>query len=129
MDEQVINEVYAEVLGPEKRNTVRGYGIGVTWADVPGVIIERSGFSKEVRILQENLANARNQINASEIEVHRLRDEQDNIRKENDAALARHKAELEISFKDKLAEELNKVMQSVGFANLTSALEVLKRLA
>ena len=96
---------------------------------MPGVITERRGISKEVQNLQENLANALNQINASEIEVHRLRDEQDKMRKENEATLARHKAELEISFKDKLAEELNKVMQSTGFANLTFALEVLKGLA
>lgn len=51
------------------------------------------------------------------------------MREENDAVLARHKAELESSFKDKLAEDLNQLIQSAGFANLTYALAVLKGLA
>ncbi|TQE06273.1 hypothetical protein C1H46_008122 [Malus baccata] len=38
---EVRNRIYAELLGPEKRNQVRGFGLGVGWADVPGIVTEQ----------------------------------------------------------------------------------------
>ncbi|KAM0998072.1 hypothetical protein EV2_008147 [Malus domestica] len=37
---EVRNRIVAKVLGPEKRNHVRGFGLRGGWADVPGIIIE-----------------------------------------------------------------------------------------
>ena len=48
-------EMYAEVLGKEKGNRVRGLGAGVTWDEVPGIHVEERGVSKEVQLLREKL--------------------------------------------------------------------------
>ncbi|TQD84375.1 hypothetical protein C1H46_030084 [Malus baccata] len=50
---EVRNRIYAEVLGPEKRNQVRGFGLGVGWADVLEIVIKQRGISKEVKYLRE----------------------------------------------------------------------------
>ncbi|CAN6720130.1 unnamed protein product [Malus baccata var. baccata] len=39
---EVRNRIYAELLGPEKRNQVRGFGLGVGWADVPGIYLREA---------------------------------------------------------------------------------------
>ncbi|PQQ09276.1 uncharacterized protein Pyn_01948 [Prunus yedoensis var. nudiflora] len=50
---EVRNQIFAAVMGPEKRNAVRGYGIGVHWKDVPNIITERRGISREVQQQRE----------------------------------------------------------------------------
>jgi hypothetical protein len=52
---EIREEMYAEVLGKEKGNRVRGLGAGVTWDEVPGIHVEERGVSKEVQLLREKL--------------------------------------------------------------------------
>lgn len=49
---EVIEDIYAEVFGVEKRNRVRGMGTGYTWSDVPFIHTEKRGVSKEVEALR-----------------------------------------------------------------------------
>ncbi|KAL6269973.1 hypothetical protein ACE6H2_026884 [Prunus campanulata] len=49
-----INIVYAEVLGREKGNRVRGYGIGVRTEDVLGVLREKRGLRLEFDDMRES---------------------------------------------------------------------------
>lgn len=65
---EVLNELFAEHFGPEKRNTVRGYGIGVEWADVPGILTEKEMVANDVGAL-------RSQVEDSREEIARLREE------------------------------------------------------
>ncbi|KAK9921688.1 hypothetical protein M0R45_030190 [Rubus argutus] len=46
-----VTEVYSEVLGPEKRNKVRGFLAGVSWLDVPGVATQEQDISRELQEL------------------------------------------------------------------------------
>ncbi|TQD70796.1 hypothetical protein C1H46_043669 [Malus baccata] len=39
--DEVRHIVYTDVLGPEKNNRVKGFGTGVVWSDMPGIIIEK----------------------------------------------------------------------------------------
>ncbi|KAM1141117.1 hypothetical protein ACFX19_041826 [Malus domestica] len=50
---EVRNRIFAEVLRPEKRNQVHGFGLGVGWANVSGIITEQRGISREVKYLRE----------------------------------------------------------------------------
>ncbi|KAM1382714.1 hypothetical protein ACFX2F_035147 [Malus domestica] len=50
---EVCNRIYAEVLRSEKRNQVQGFGLGVGWANVPGIVTQQRGISKEVKYLRE----------------------------------------------------------------------------
>lgn len=47
----VLNELFVEHFGPETRNTVRGYGIGVEWNDVSGIQTNRRRVCSEVEAL------------------------------------------------------------------------------
>ena len=40
-------------MGPEKRYRVRGYGVGVKWSDVPGIVTEKSGLTNRVQALND----------------------------------------------------------------------------
>jgi septal ring factor EnvC (AmiA/AmiB activator) len=40
-------------MGPEKRNRVRGYGVGVKWSDIPGIVTENSGITNRVQALND----------------------------------------------------------------------------
>ncbi|TQD81975.1 hypothetical protein C1H46_032438 [Malus baccata] len=68
--DEVCHIVYADVLGPEKNNHVRGFRTGTVWFDVPGIIIETRGISKEVKGLR---ASYEEQRKAANIEIVRLR--------------------------------------------------------
>lgn len=48
----VRNKLYVERFGPEKRNRVRGYGAGVQWRHVPGILTKKQGISSEVQSLR-----------------------------------------------------------------------------
>ncbi|KAK9951305.1 hypothetical protein M0R45_006759 [Rubus argutus] len=64
----VLNELFGEHFGPETRNTVRGYGLGVEWNDVPGIQINRRGVGREV-------ASLRIELEASRTVIEKLQDE------------------------------------------------------
>ncbi|CAN6712038.1 unnamed protein product [Malus baccata var. baccata] len=68
--EQVCHNVYADVLGPERYNRVRGFGTGVVWSDVPGIRIEKIGICREVEAIT---AAYKEKIKAANIEIERLK--------------------------------------------------------
>ena len=47
------NEIFTLVMGPEKHNRVRGYGVGATWADVPGIVTQKNGLKHQVKALRD----------------------------------------------------------------------------
>ncbi|KAM2593523.1 hypothetical protein TB1_042662 [Malus domestica] len=68
--EQVCHNVYADVLGPEKYNRVKGFGTGVVWSDVPGIRTEKRGICREVEAITVAYEE---QIKAANIEIERLK--------------------------------------------------------
>ncbi|KAM2507476.1 hypothetical protein ACFX1W_029789 [Malus domestica] len=68
--EQVCHNVYADVLGPERYNRVRGFGTGVVWSDVPGIRTEKRQICREVEAIT---AAYEEQIKAANIEIERLK--------------------------------------------------------
>ncbi|KAM2811274.1 hypothetical protein COP1_043956 [Malus domestica] len=68
--EQVCHNVYADVLGPERYNRVRGFGTGVVWSDVPGIRTEKRRICREVEAI---IAAYEEQIKAANIEIERLK--------------------------------------------------------
>ncbi|RXH86678.1 hypothetical protein DVH24_021951, partial [Malus domestica] len=68
--DEVRHIVYADVLGPERNNLVRGFGTGVVWSDVPGIITEKRGICKEVEAIRASYEEQRKTAN---IEIERLR--------------------------------------------------------
>ncbi|KAM1034204.1 hypothetical protein ACFX2J_037461 [Malus domestica] len=68
--EQVCHNVYADVLGPERYNRVRGFGTGVVWSDVLGIRTEKKGICREVETIT---AAYEEQIKAANIEIERLK--------------------------------------------------------
>ncbi|XP_024200112.1 uncharacterized protein LOC112203366 [Rosa chinensis] len=67
---EIREEMYAEVLGKEKGNRVRGVGAGVTWDEVPGIHVEEGGVSREVKQLREQLEEQAKK--AQEREAHMM---------------------------------------------------------
>ncbi|XP_062005727.1 uncharacterized protein LOC133722884 [Rosa rugosa] len=67
---EIREEMYAEVLGKEKGNRVRGVGAGVTWDEVPGIHVEERGVSREVKQLREQLEEQAKK--AQEKEAHMM---------------------------------------------------------
>ncbi|XP_040372657.1 uncharacterized protein LOC112194384 [Rosa chinensis] len=67
---EIREEMYAEVLGKEKGNRVRGVGAGVTWDEVPGIHVEERGVSREVKLLREQLEEQAKK--AQEREAHMM---------------------------------------------------------
>ncbi|XP_050374114.1 uncharacterized protein LOC126791693 [Argentina anserina] len=49
--QEVRNQFFNTVLGPEKRNRVRGYGCGANWVDVPGIVTQKNGLKNQIRDL------------------------------------------------------------------------------
>ncbi|RXH83887.1 hypothetical protein DVH24_013132 [Malus domestica] len=68
--EQVCHNVYADVLGPERYNRVRGFGTRVVWSDVKGIRTEKRGICREV---EANTTSYKEQIKAANIEIERLK--------------------------------------------------------
>ncbi|RXH96873.1 hypothetical protein DVH24_009715 [Malus domestica] len=68
--EQVCHNVYADVLGPERYNRVRGFGTVVVWSDVPGIRIKKRGICREVKAITTTYEV---QIKTSNIEIERLK--------------------------------------------------------
>ncbi|XP_040371278.1 uncharacterized protein LOC121051857 isoform X2 [Rosa chinensis] len=68
---EVRNELFHKVMGPEKRNRVRGYGIGAKWADVPGIVTQKNGIKYQLLTLTEayeaeRAANVRREANLAQ---------------------------------------------------------------
>ncbi|PQP92728.1 uncharacterized protein Pyn_41184 [Prunus yedoensis var. nudiflora] len=72
---EVRNQIFAAVMGPEKRNAVRGYGIGVHWKDVPNIITERRGISREVQELREAYEEQRQAAVEAQQKMERIMEE------------------------------------------------------
>lgn len=54
------DQLFAEHFGPETQNGVRGYGIGVEWQDVAGVVTKKKGISHQVQELRAAIEIANN---------------------------------------------------------------------
>lgn len=50
---EIRNELFHKVMGPEKRNRVRGYGVGVNWSDIPGIVTEKTGITQKIQALKD----------------------------------------------------------------------------
>ncbi|XP_068338899.1 uncharacterized protein [Pyrus communis] len=68
--DEVRHIVYANVLGPERDNRVRGFGTGVVWSDVPGIITEKRGICREVEAIK---ASYEEQRKAANFEIEKLK--------------------------------------------------------
>ncbi|XP_050380037.1 uncharacterized protein LOC126797452 [Argentina anserina] len=73
---KIREDIYAEVLGPEKRNRVRGLGAGVRWRDVPHIHTEKKSISSTVEALKALKA----QLEEHRLETERLKIEADKER-------------------------------------------------
>ncbi|KAM1167554.1 hypothetical protein ACFX14_029425 [Malus domestica] len=94
---EVRNRIYAKVMGLEKRNQVRGFGLGVGWANVPGIITEQRGISREVKYLQEAY-EAQKQATATAEEkmtsmMHEANEKPEKMKKEQEESIQRLRAE------------------------------------
>ncbi|KAM1183353.1 hypothetical protein ACFX19_001734 [Malus domestica] len=118
---EVRNRIFAEVMGPEKRNHVRGFGLGVGWADVPGIITEQRGISREVKYLREAY-EAQKQVTAAAEEkmtrmMHEANEKAENMKKEQEESIQRLRAEQEENLrlaKVQMAEQLKAMLAHVG---------------
>ncbi|XP_040369687.1 uncharacterized protein LOC112190073 isoform X2 [Rosa chinensis] len=72
---QVREDIYAQVLGPEKRNRVRGLGAGVRWRDVPYLHTEKRSISATMEAMKATIEEQR-------LETARLRSEAEKERQE-----------------------------------------------
>lgn len=82
-----INEVYADVLGKERSGLVRGFGLGVRPADVPGIPIQetRRGVRLEVEALRAAHDSEMEQVRTEAKEREdKIREE---MKKDKDATL------------------------------------------
>ncbi|KAB2627925.1 hypothetical protein D8674_032720 [Pyrus ussuriensis x Pyrus communis] len=68
--DEVRHIVYANVLGPERDNRVRGFGTWVVWSDVPGIITEKRGICREVEAIK---ASYEEQRKAANFEIEKLK--------------------------------------------------------
>lgn len=95
--DEVCHMVYSDVLGPEKRNYVRGFGAGVCWSDVLGIRTEGRGISKEVLALRTSYEEQREAAHQANNEIERLRmevverEERQRIQSRNEVAQLRKK--------------------------------------
>lgn len=49
----VQNELFNQVIGPEKQNRVHRYEIGAKWANILLIVIQKSGVTHRIKILSE----------------------------------------------------------------------------
>ncbi|KAM1043750.1 hypothetical protein EV1_034611 [Malus domestica] len=85
-NDYVLNRIYVEVVGPKKRNQVRGFGLGVAWADVPRIVTKQRGISREVKYLREAYEAHKQAIAAAEEKVtrmmHEVNEKAENMKRE-----------------------------------------------
>ncbi|KAB2600132.1 hypothetical protein D8674_010403 [Pyrus ussuriensis x Pyrus communis] len=118
---EVRNKIYAEVLGPEKRNQVRGFGLGVGWADVPGIVTEQRGISREVKYLREAYEAQKEATAAAEEKMtrmmHEANEKAEKMKREQEESIQRLRAEQEENLrlaKVQMAEQLKAMLAHVG---------------
>ncbi|RXH93336.1 hypothetical protein DVH24_013912 [Malus domestica] len=126
---EVRNRIYAEVLGSEKRNQVRGFGLGVGWADVPGIVTEQRGISREVKYLFEAYEAQKQAIVAAEEKMTRMMHEANEkakkMKREQEESIQRLRAEQEENLrlaKVQMAEQL-KAMCGSSHAQISTRFE------
>ncbi|TQD84542.1 hypothetical protein C1H46_029885 [Malus baccata] len=118
---EVRNRIYAEVLGSKKRNQVRGFGLGVGWADVPGIVIEQRGISREAKYLREAYEAQKQATAAAEEKMTRMMHEANEkakkIKREQEESIQRLRAKQEENLrlaKVQMAEQLKAMLAHVG---------------
>ena len=84
-----LNELFGEQFGPETRNTVRGYGIGVEWNDVPGIQTNRRRVCSEVEALRGELEASRSLIAKLQDETAKKNDKKQAVKSQLNAIDAR----------------------------------------
>ena len=107
---EVRNRIYAKVLGPEKGNQVRGFGLAVGWADF-----------REVKYLQEAY-EAQKQATATAEEqmtcmMHEANEKAEKMKREQEESIQRLRAEQEENLrlaKVQMAEQLKSMLAHVG---------------
>ncbi|CAN6555417.1 unnamed protein product [Malus baccata var. baccata] len=117
--------VYANVLGPERNNCVRGFGTGVVWSDVPSIITKKMRISREVEAIR---ASYKEQRKVANIEIERLRmkaserDERQMIesanvlaqlRKEHIDSMVAHKKRVDLEVETMKREMRAKIMSAL----------------
>ncbi|TQD94925.1 hypothetical protein C1H46_019471 [Malus baccata] len=120
--DEVHHIVYANVLGPERNNYVRGFGTGVVWSDVPSIITKKMRISRKVEAIR---ASYKEQRKAANIEIERLgmkaseRDERQMIesanvlaqlRKEHIDSMVAHKKRVDLEVETMKREMRAKIM-------------------
>ncbi|CAN6685453.1 unnamed protein product [Malus baccata var. baccata] len=89
--------IYVEVVGPKKRNQVRDFGLGVAWADVPGIVTKQRGISREVKYLLEAYEAHKQAIAAAEEKVtrmmHEANEKAENMKREQEESIQTLKVE------------------------------------
>lgn len=82
----VCNKIFSDVVGPESNGRVKGYGIGVTPADIPGLVIQRRGVGAELQQLrlanQLLVAEATRQVELQKLEMEHNRNVMEQYRVE-----------------------------------------------
>lgn len=63
------NELFHKVMGPEKRNRVRGYGVGVNWSHIPGIVTEKTGITQKIQALKDAYEAQRKEYEKREAEM------------------------------------------------------------
>ncbi|CAN6687188.1 unnamed protein product [Malus baccata var. baccata] len=112
--DEVHHIVYANVLGPERNNCVRGFGTGVVWFDVPSIITKKMRISREVEAIR---ASYKEQRKAANIEIERLRMKATNVlaqlRKEHIDSMVAHKKRVDLEVETMKREMRAKIMSAL----------------
>ncbi|KAB2604101.1 hypothetical protein D8674_038997 [Pyrus ussuriensis x Pyrus communis] len=106
----VRNRIYAEVLGLEKRNQVRGFGLGVGWADVPGIVTKQRGISRE----KQATTAAEEKMTRM---MHGANEKAEKMKREQEESIQRLKAEQEENMRlanVQMAEQLKAMLAHAG---------------
>ncbi|KAM1469763.1 hypothetical protein ACFX1Q_040348 [Malus domestica] len=105
----------------EKRNQVRGFGLGVGWVDVPGIVTEQRGISREVKYLRKAYEAQKQATAAAEEKMTRLMHEANEkakkMKREQEESIQRLRAEQEENLrlaKVQMAEQLKAMLAHVG---------------
>ncbi|XP_061994685.1 uncharacterized protein LOC133740956 isoform X1 [Rosa rugosa] len=105
---KVVEDIYADVFGVERRNRVRGMGTGYKWADVPFIHTENKGISKEVEELRAAVEEQKSVSARALMEVERLRIE--SARERNEVAEREKQREAEL---DKIRADQLQMMENM----------------
>lgn len=117
--DEIRHKVYSDVLGPEKRNRVRGYGLGVQFSDVPGIVTEATGMCRDVLTLKAAWEQQKQAATEAQVEIEGLRLANtklaEELRQEQAVTMEEHKKKMEDEFekmKENMMNELSKLAQN-----------------